>query len=112
MALHYDVRTVADEYKADGEQWRITEALIFVTMVVGINRITEDNATTFAERLAAYQKVRGALLSNYDGETVTERPVTAEDVRARIGLSTNATPMTNAAFKRRMADLLMEEVRG
>jgi hypothetical protein len=65
-----------------------TEAIIFATMALGINKITEKNLVEWATRckLAA-------------GVGYLSKKITVEDLRAHIGLSTNASPLTAAKFR-------------
>jgi len=74
----------------DGETFHLnptTNTLIWATMGVGINKITEKNWPVFLGRAAALEAFGAA-------------PISAEDVEAHIGLSTNASNMTAAAFEK------------
>ena len=94
---------------ADGNLSDMTTALIFATMPVGIGTITARNAEKFFARLDAYQRARGGLL-RYSVEGPERWRVvnaTLDTVRDHIGLSTNASTLTDAAFKRWLADYMM-----
>lgn len=106
MALHWDV-TKCKNHKsltAEGE-WPITNALIWATMSVGIRDITEENIPEFYARLSVWESIVGAMLYETDTETgkATERGVTVEDLRKRIGLHTNASSMTRAEWRKNLA---------
>lgn len=109
MALSYDIREVVEEAKQDGEPWRITEALIWATMAVDMGEITEANAQEFAERLAMSAMVHGTILQQEDGDRIVDRPITLEEVRLRIGLKTNVTTTSAAAFKNRLARAMRDK---
>lgn len=111
MSLSYDIREVAEQFKAEGDQWSVTETLIFTTMAVGINRITERNVDAFIERVMVLQEVNGPLMTTWDGTSVQPRSITAQEIRDRIGLSTNASAMTAAAFRKQVADLVFKNAR-
>lgn len=72
-----------------------TEQLIWLTMAVGIGRITKQNWQKFFHRAYAWQRVREHDLV-----------VTAQDVYDHIGLRTNASSLTDARFR----TLLMKAV--
>ena len=73
----------------------VTETLIWATMATNINAITEKNADEFYARLSLWERLNGSLRRNPD---LTDRPTTIEEVRAHIGLGTNATNMTRARW--------------
>jgi hypothetical protein len=65
-----------------------TEQLIWLTMSIGIGRITKQNWKKFFNRAYAWQRVR-------EHDTI----VTAQDVYDHIGLRTNASSLTDARFR-------------
>lgn len=106
MALHWDVTKCKNpkSLTAEGE-WPITNALIWATMSVGIRDITEETIPEFYARLSVWESIVGAMLYETDTETgkATERGVTVEDLRKRIGLHTNASSMTRAEWRKNLA---------
>ena len=72
----------------------ITETLIWMTMMVGINEISEKTATEFFARASLEEALWGAMRSKGD-ESVY---VSIEDVRRHIGLKTNASPYTKTQW--------------
>jgi uncharacterized protein YpbB len=135
MALNWNVERVHDyenlcwipELNDDGTQQKVkgepvsrvnplTENIIFNTMHVGISRITEDNAETFHERLQELQKVGLASeLHSYDeaAQGWLRRIPTLAEIKAHIGLSTNAARITKRSFgaKIRKEQKLMDKER-
>ena len=79
-----------------------TECIIWATLFVGIPKITPANAAGFARRLRAWETLAGCISSS--GE-----PISAETVRRHIGLSTNASPIKDAAFAKKLAELTMRK---
>ncbi len=99
--------TVVDE--ADGSQRvmdSVTSVLLFATMIVGIPQITEKNLQEFCERLEIAQSLQPFLRLN-NGNPYR---ITVEDVRRRIGLSTNATPLSWAAFLKGVRQLAHDRI--
>lgn len=72
-----------------------TEQLIWLTMSIGISRITKKNWTKFYARSFAWQRVRGHDIV-----------VTAQDVYDHIGLFTNASSLTDSKFNQRLASTI------
>ncbi len=94
MSLNYDLTNVAADYKDDAV-WPITNALIWGTMSVAMNEITEDNWEEFYTRCYMIETIHGSWLSFKN----KSRPITPEDVKSHIGLHTNANTLTKAKFK-------------
>ena len=111
MALHYDLSEIKDvdslwveaEKDKDGKQlYRlepITDMFIWMTMFVGISRITEENWKEVFTRIYVYDLTCGPLLyqKNKNGKNIA-RFLKPEDVIKRIGLKTNASPLTDKEF--------------
>jgi len=103
MSLNWDLGKIKDhkEYcwiedtEEGGVRLRgITETLIWMTMMVGINEISEKTATEFFARASLEEALWGAMRSKGD-ESVY---VSIEDVRRHIGLKTNASPYTKTQW--------------
>ncbi len=77
----------------------VTEALVFATMAIGINTITEKNAEEFFKRVSFFEQVHSPWLHTIDesGKRVP-RLLTLDDVRQHIGLRTNASKRTDVQF--------------
>lgn len=128
MALNWNIGAIADVEKlhntgagsfpkgspedmAGDDEWAITEKLIWMTMILGIPRITEKNVEKFTHRFFMYEKVCGTVLGKRDENKVLQPMVGSEQIRRRVGLSTNASSKTDAEFKKFMWEKLEEEAR-
>ena len=72
----------------------MTERIYFVTMVTDLGEITASNFGEFYARIKVYEAVTG---DNY---------VSLEDVKRRIGLTTNVSNTTTNQFLKRMTELV------
>lgn len=103
MALNFDTRTVQAQLSESERRawfdtnWGKIESIIFNTMTIGIREITEDNAEKFYTRYVMAYRAQGWDLF-YD----------LEFVKAMVGLKTNASTKTDAAFKKDCMSYLME----
>lgn len=110
MSLDFDTTALADQsvtsrWDEKGvEHWsEPTTCIVFATMSVGINHITEENWVKFYERYVAINMSLGYEPgSNY---------ITLEMVRQHIGLKTNASTYTDAEIKRRITRFTLETAR-
>ena len=101
MALSWDITDCSDiELLKSGAEWNKTEGIIFSTMSVDMNSITEENAIEFYARLQMLSTIYCGFF--YDKEADKYVAPTFEDVRIRIGLYTNAYSKNtfNQWFKR------------
>ena len=105
MSLNWDIRDIKDFEKTCKDEEGVlsakTHVLILSTMVVGIGSITEKNWTDFYVRLNIIQRESHALLQDGEGNAVYYTPA---DVKAHIGLWTNVSNETNAAWFKRYMD--------
>jgi hypothetical protein len=108
MALHFNYSKCASaEALTIPGQWEITEHLIWLTLSIGINDITEATASEVAERAHMFWAATGFGL---DGSGVNaERAITLAEITRRIGLHTNAATMTKAAFNHNLIRIMREE---
>ena len=83
------------------ESWK-TEAIVFLTIAIGINQITQANHKEFAARIIMWEEVNGSYL-RLGGESYR---LTYEDVERRIGLSTNASTKTKTQFDKALMETL------
>ena len=79
-----------------GSLTQILDSLIWITMMIGIDAITEKNWTDFYTRMKLIGADRNLLRIDENGSPTI--PISAEDVRDHIGLMTNASTMTKAKF--------------
>lgn len=99
MALHWNMEDVEDfEEISEGFDWQITEAMIYGTMTIGINKITEANYQEVFVRLKMSEAIVGTPFIRWTDEGKEEIGWSLEMVKRRIGLGTNASPMSKAKF--------------
>ena len=72
----------------------MTERIYFVTLVTDLGEITESNFGEFYARVKVYEAITG---DDY---------IKLEDVKRRIGLTTNVRNTTSAQFLKRMCQLI------
>lgn len=137
MALTWSVRNIknADDVcwstatknnvnygRVRGEEYLhpITDSLIWATMALGLNEITESNVDEWEARYAlAYATRWLGPLSVWNGQPVgpngenahcfTERYITRADLEQHIGLYTNANVESASAWRKRVVERLSEE---
>lgn len=89
MALSWDITKCADsKLLQSGIEWNKTEGIIWSTMSVDMDSITEKNVVEFYARLQMLSTIHGGIF--YDKETDKYVAPTFEDIQIRIGLITNA----------------------
>jgi hypothetical protein len=76
----------------------VTHALIFATLSVGIGDITDKNIDEFVARFRIIEKLQGPFIIE-DGKG---RPMEDHELAAHIGLRTNVSNETRAAWVRRI----------
>jgi hypothetical protein len=103
MPLTWDITEVVDFVDIkEGAEWSKTEALIFSTMSIGMNTITDTNANEFYARVKVLEGSIGSFVSVIvDGE-FTDYYFTPADIQRRIGLHTNGSSDTRTKFLGRM----------
>ena len=94
MPLYWNTKDVKIDTNDDAI-WPVTNALIWGTMSIGMNSISEVDWKEFYTRCHIIEAIHGNWLVK-DGKP---RLITPQDVYDHIGLSTNASNMTNAKFK-------------
>jgi hypothetical protein len=91
----------------DGKKRRldyVTTTLIWSTMIIGVSEITKKNVDHFYSRLRLWEKVSGAFLIDKEGKPCL---IEYEDVEKHIGLSTNATSVSNLKFLAKLKEVVM-----
>ena len=89
-------------YELDG----LTESLIYASMVLGFNQLTEQNVEQiYSRNCFAYKFGLGAgtMVKGEDGKWKEKEP-SLDDFKRRIGLTTNASVLTAAAFKKKVIE--------
>lgn len=111
MSLDFSFKRVRDwqdvtAHPFDEERWHpVADSLVWLSMSCGYNAITNRNADTVWRRIKELQLVRGPSL------TIGGRPcyITSQDVVRFVGLSTNATPMTDKQWDARLVRIVREQ---
>lgn len=104
MSLDWNISDCADveALKADTpDGWPVTEGAVWLCMIVGVPSITEKTAEKFWLRVHEWEAVNGPILTN-------GHRYTPEDVTRRIGLRTNASSLTDAAWRKKVQTTLRE----
>ena len=106
MPLTWDMTSVDNwsELK-EGAEWSKTEALIFATMSIGMNHITDTNANEFYARVKILEGALGSIVY-IDGDDYF---FTVADIKRRIGLHTNGSTESKTKWLTRMAKNLMAD---
>lgn len=110
MALTYRLTEIANWQELRLEvkgNWVKTQAIIYMTMFVGMGQITEANADEFYRRARIVEAVTGFLYATDQGP----QPITREDVQRYVGLKTNVFPQESTAkFMAKERRLALERV--
>jgi hypothetical protein len=110
MAFHWNIKRVKDveEITGDADQRGITDAIVWASLVYDLGRVTEKNVDEwlfrqeFARRVDDfYPFYRGAQRST----------LTRADIERRIGLETNVTTTSRAAFQRKLIDKVVNDIK-
>jgi len=117
MPLNWNAQKVKDFDKIDTEGVRgVMDAIIWLSMPVGISEITEKNYRQFHKRLDIMQKLAGGgfLSGGYKDDKGKEHrrtmPITLAHVKRFIGLKTNVTKYTVAQFMKNQADCMKRDL--
>lgn len=99
----YEFLTTSPETRGkENAKWHpVTDRLIWWTMALGLNRIEESNLAEWYFRTAFLQKIDGPEFQYNDGRKVY---LTKQDIKNHIGLRTNVTTETRAAWLKRVID--------
>jgi hypothetical protein len=98
MALHTNISNCTnwEELNTDAN-YPMTERIYFVTLVTDLGEITDTNYGEFYARTKVYGLITG------------DNSITLEDVKRRIGLTTNVSNRTTSQFLKRMSDLAQRD---
>jgi hypothetical protein len=88
----------------------LTEALVWATMHIGINSITEKNWQEFYYRLNKWERLTGTSLRVFNSEVT--RYITPLEVYMHIGLYTNASSLSKKEFNEKLERNYKREVVG
>jgi hypothetical protein len=97
MSLNWDARKCGERWEALPPEKR--ESLIFATMFVDMGEITEANHQEFYKRYVQFNMACG----------YPDLYLTAQDIKDAIGLNTNVSTTTPAAWKKFLIKKLEEK---
>lgn len=95
MSLNFDLSKVKNYSGLVATRPELVRDIIFQTMSVGMNQITNDNCVEFYGRLKTQESRFGITLFTPDGK---KSVYTLDTVRMFIGLKTNVSNMTTKEF--------------
>jgi hypothetical protein len=109
MSLDFNLSKIKNHkelcFSANGEIKSLTQALIFSTMAVDIGVISDKTLDKFVTRLRAWELLHGNMLHG-------RGPITADEVRAHLGLSTNVFPQSgDAKFQAKLGREFLDRAR-
>ncbi|MDD4989660.1 MAG: hypothetical protein PHV42_04525 [Candidatus Pacebacteria bacterium] len=92
----------------------LTEVLITMTMSVDLGEISEKNYKEFFIRIDMLQRGLGGLMNKVvagknGGDDLETIWITLEDIRKHIGLTTNVSDKSSAAFSKRFAERMRRQ---
>lgn len=108
MSLNFDVsgienyRELTTLEREDGRlEWHpITSAIVYLSLGVGLQRITKSNWKKWFARCRLHEKAFGPMLISRGERHEGELYITPEEVQAHIGLSTNVSDKTDAEWRK------------
>ena len=94
------------EHPGDSEEYHpVLQALVWMSVSCGYSRITKDNVPKVYERVRACQLMHGAFVhKKRETNSISAVYITRRDVEAYVGLTTNATALTDPQFAKRMLE--------
>ena len=104
MALNFNYSECDKDLLTDEVYAESCETVVFLTMFVGMPRITHENFSEFVMRVMIFDAANGGIYVNRK-----TRFEWSEYIRPWVGLHTNAAPETSAAFWKRMRTNTAEE---
>ena len=91
--------TFDDDGNEMGDMTQVLNTLIWACSAVGMSEITEKNWKDFYTRMKIMGRDRSLLRKDKNGGYTV--PISAQEVKDHIGLTTNATPLTKLQFLKR-----------
>jgi hypothetical protein len=113
MALHWSIERVKDwqQLAEDDKQRKITEAVVWAALVYDLSGVTEKNVDEwlfrqeFARRVDDFYPIIRPLLQGHKRDVFNRA-----ELERRIGLSTNVTNTSRAAFQKKLIDKVVSDV--
>ena len=111
MSLNWNIQDFDEDHEIMQEdEWERTKSIIFLTMTMGINHITEKNYVEFFTRVSFYEHVNGSFFWKNNDGVREDIYFTLEDVKKRIGIWTNASTITKAKFRNSVYDSFSKDI--
>jgi hypothetical protein len=110
MALHWSIARVKNwnEIAANDKQRGITDAIVWASLVYDLGAVTEKNIDEWLFRQEFARRVDD-FYPLYRG---AERCLlTRSEIDRRIGLTTNVTTTSRAAFQRKLIDKVVNDIK-
>jgi hypothetical protein len=102
MALNWDLTDCKNrEELTDEKNWGVTQAIILLSMSVGLGSITENNLDEWVKRLALIQAITGPMLQVSDGNNMHPWFITRSRIEELVGLKVNVTDESWNEFVKR-----------
>ena len=112
MPLDWNTQASNPPLPQDENEEIVQNTLLHLTMIVGINNITEATWQEFYARCVVLEKLNGSYMRRKKKSGLEDRPITPEDVKRWIGMRTNASTMTRAQFmKAHVGGFMMRTIR-
>ena len=113
MALHWSIERVKDwqQLSEDDEQRKITEAVVWAALVYDLSGVTEKNVDEwlfrqeFARHIDDFYPITRPRSQDHKRD-----PFTRAELERRIGLSTNVTNTSRAAFQKKLIDKVVGDI--
>ena len=107
MALHWDVTKVDNfEEVLNKDNWPITNTVIWASMAVDMQGITDKNWREFYARIRLCEKLHGTYLK---GEDMEPYPITPAHIKRLIGLKVNVAHKPRAAWLKSYMGSILED---
>lgn len=113
MGLTWSISKVANSDSlylgSEAEGWtlnRATEALVWATVAVGLNEITAKNLDQWVARLAMMSRIGWCVMTEKTDDGFKRCNPTPGLLERHIGLSTNASRLTDAEFFKKLREKL------
>lgn len=112
MSLDWNATKVKNwqELQDDPSEAVCNETIIFTTMLIDMGQITEKNYKEFYARCSLYEKLHGARRNRLSKDGQLEYIYfTLDEIKRRIGLSTNVTTKTYKTFLKNVSECAYRE---
>lgn len=111
MSLNWNATKVKNWQKLqDDPNGKVcNEVIIYVTMSVEMGQITEKNYKEFYARCNIIERFQGARRQKKVDKHIVDVFITLDEIKQRIGLSTNVSTKPYKSFLKRISECLYRE---